>query len=192
MAPQDQNNDPYGFITNPENNRRKINFGNTPKQRMVIVGVLIVLLIVVSIVVISVFNRAANAQKQRLSEIAQTQTEIIRISEIGDKESSNIDTLSMAVNTRLTMESDLQETNSLLAKHGVKLKDSTLKLKENEATDTALERAVINNQFDDEFTSIIEKQLQDYGRLIQDAYENGNSAEKQVLQRNYDDLELLL
>ena len=192
MQPQDSS-DPYGFITNPQSTpKRRINFGNTPRQRIIIVGVGFILLIIIFIVLSSLFSRASNAQKDRLIELAQTQTEIIRIASLADKESSDINTRALAINTKLTLETDLQETNKFLAKRAVKLKNKTLKLKQDEKTDKTLEEAAANNQFDNTFVLLLQDQLDNYRGLVKSAYEEGGRSEKQALRQNYDELALLL
>lgn len=193
MPPQKQD-DPYGFITNPEQSaKRKISFhfGNTPGQRLVIVGVGFLLLIIIFVFLLSVFNRASNAQKDRLISMAQTQTEIARVAELAGRETDDANTRSLAINVQLTLESDLQEINDLLAKRGVKLKQKTLDLGKDEATDKALEEAAANNQFDETFNSILKDQLDKYKTLIKSAYDDGGRLEKQTLQQNYDDVALL-
>ena len=192
MPPQNQN-DPYGFITNPESTpRRRISFGNTSRQRMVIVGVGFVLLIIIFVVLFSVFNRAGNAQKDRLIGLAQAQTEIIRVSELADKQSNDTNTRNLAVNTRMTLQTDLQATTEFLAKRGVKLSGKTLELGQDPRTDEALEEAKANSRFDETFAQLIKDEIEDYRALLKPAYENGSRLEQQSFNQDYQELSLLL
>jgi hypothetical protein len=192
MPPQQNQNDPYEFITNPQQPARRISFGRTPAQRAIIIGVGVLLLIIIALVLSSLFNSASNAQKDRLGELAQTQTELIRVATIADKQSSDIDTRASAITARFAIETDLQETNQMLATRGTELNSKVLSLKENEKTDTLLEEAFANNRFDETFNSILEQQLEDYQSLLQSVYSSGSSGEKEILQQNYEDTSLLL
>jgi hypothetical protein len=193
MSPEQSQDDPYGFITNPDKPaRRQINFGNTPQQRMIIAGAGLVILIMIFIFLFLLFSRASNTQKDNLVKLAQTQTEIVRITEIAEKESGGIDTRSFAVNTRLSLQSDLQETTGFLAGRGVELKGKSLGLVKDENTDKKLEEASANNRFDETFIELLRDQLQDYRVLLQQAYEDGNSSEKQAMSQNYEEIALLL
>jgi flagellar basal body-associated protein FliL len=192
MPPQQNQNDPYEFITSPQQPGRRIGFGQTPAQRAIIVGVGVLVLIIIALVLSSLFSSASNAQKDRLIELAQTQTEIVRVAAIADKQSADIDTRASAVTARFAVETDLQETNQMLEARGTELNSKILSLKENEKTDSLLEEAFANNRFDETFNSVLEQQLEDYQSLVQAAYSSGSSGEKAILQQNYEDISLLL
>lgn len=194
QTPQQNQEDPYGFITNPQKPaKRKLsfNFGNTPQQKAIIVGVGFVLLIIVFMILLSVFNRASNAQKDRLVRMAQAQAEIARVAELANKDARGSDTRALAVNVQLTLESDLQETKELLAKRGIELKDKTIAQNKDESTDKELEQAASDGRFDEVLRSTIEDQLGEYKVLVRSAYNGGGKLDKQVLQQNFDDLALL-
>lgn len=192
MQTQNQQ-DPYEFITNPEkSSQRQINFGNTPQQRMLIIGVGLVFLIIVFIFLFSILNRASNAQKDKLISLAQTQTEIVRVAKIAEDQSDNLDTRAFAVNTKLTLQSDLQDTEQSLAKRGVKLKDKTLALKKDESIDKKLEEAANNNQFDETFVPLVQDKLRQYQSMAKEVYNGAASSEKPIVRQNYEDVVLLL
>lgn len=192
--PPENSQDPYGFITNSEERSsiRQINFGNTPQQRMIIVGAGMIILIIAFFFLFSLFSRSSNAQKDRLINLAQTQAEIIRVAELADDESSSLDTKALAINTKYTLQSDLEETKESLAKRGVEVEDKSLGLKRDESTDKALEEAAINNQFDEKFAETIQEQLEDYRTMVKEVYQGAADSEKQAVKQNYDDIALLL
>jgi hypothetical protein len=192
MPPQNQA-DPYGFITNPESQpKRRISFGNTPRQRIVIVGVGFVLLIIIFLILSNVFNRAGNAQKDRLIGLAQTQAEIIRVAELADKQSTDINTRTLAINTKLTLQTDLQATTEFLAKRGVELGGKTLELGKDPQTDKALDEAKVSSRFDEIFAQQLKDQVEDYRELLKSAYQSGSRLEKQSFNQDYQELSLLL
>jgi hypothetical protein len=193
QTPRQNQNDPYEFITSPQKQSKfRLNFGNTKGQRIIIVAVSFVLLIIIFFILSSILNSSSNAQKERLISLAQTQTEIIRVSELADKQSSDIDTRASAIITKMTVETDLQETNLALERKGTELNSKALSLKENEGTDKELEDAFANNMFDEEFNTIIRQQLEDYQTLIQVAHASSSGTEKQNLAQSFDEIGLLL
>ncbi len=192
MPPQNSSSDPYEFITNPSTQpKRTINFGNSPLQRAIILGVGLLLLLIVFFVLLSVFNRAGNAQKDRLLDLAQTQAEIIRISGLADGQPVGITTRTLAINTKLAVQTDLNSTTDILAKRGVEVDVKDLDQKRNEQTDNTLEEAKATGRFEETFAELLRDQLEDCQRLLKDA-QSGGQLEKQTFSQDYQELSLLL
>lgn len=134
-------------------------------------------------VIASLLGNAGKAQQQRLLEATQAQTEIIRITELGEDKASDLSVRSLAIITRLSLATQQQDTKNALMKRGLKEKTITrsLGLSKNEKTDATLEEAAANNRFDDTFLKILNKQLADYKRLLQNAGGGANQNELQSL-----------
>ena len=152
--------------------------------RMVIIAGGLVILIILFVVIFSLLSHAGSAQKQRLLETAQAQTELIRIATIGKDKASDLGVRSLAATTSLSVASEQQDVINALAKRGVKGNSLTKQLgtSKNTKTDTALDEAVANNRFDDTFLELINKQLNDYKRLLQSSSSGATVSEQKSLQ----------
>lgn len=186
MPPGQQNQ--YDFIMSNAPQKRGPAFGNSPRARIAIVAGGLILLIIIAMVVMSFFSQGDKVQTQRLIEVAQAQNEIIRVSSLGKEKARDINTRSLAANARLSVESSQVEVKAALGKRGVKSKslNKTLAASKNTKTDDALNEASQNNRFDDTFTLVMQKQLEDYRKLLMGAYDSGTATEKKVLKTSFD------
>lgn len=182
MPPQQQNQ--YDFITNsPKQPRRQINFGKSPRQRIVIVAVGVVFLIIAATMLNSFLNRGSKAHAERLTEVVQAQNEIIRVSALAVKDAKSDKTKNYALNTKVSVQSSQNDVKALLAKRGIKAKGLTKKLaaSKNTKNDQTLKDGGLNNRYDETYTALTNKQLADYQKLVTAAYASSNPAEKTAL-----------
>lgn len=194
MPPEQNQNqpNPYDFITSPVQAPTG-GFGSfNKKQRILLVVIASVVIIIIFVVVSSFLGKAGQAQNQKLAELAQTQTEIVRIASIGFSKSKNLETKSLAINTQLSVESSKQDTRNALKKRGVKIKDKTLAAGKNTKTDALLQEATINNRFDQTFTEIIQTMLASYQRQAKSVYESSNPGEQKIFKPSINGVSLLL
>lgn len=179
--------DPFGFITNnPQKPKRS--FGPSGMAgRIAVIAAILVVLIIMAIVVSALLSRGDKAQTQRLIEISQRQTEIIRITTQADKNAKSLSTRSYALTTRVSLESSQKNVNQLLAKRGVKEKALSKQLTagKNTKTDAALSEAQKNNRFDETFTEIMGAELTNYQKLLNGAADGAKKSEKDVLQKSF-------
>jgi hypothetical protein len=194
LMPPNQPN-PYDFIMN--NNqppKRGFTFGNTMGARIAVVAFLVILLIIIVFIANSFIGKNDKAQTVRLTEVAQAQSEIIRVSTLADKDAKTTATRNFAMNTRLSVQTSQQEIRGPLSKHGVNSKslNKQLTASKNSKTDTALVEASKNNRYDETFTTIMNKQLADYQTLLKAAHDNGTASEKKVLQAAFDNVRVLI
>ena len=179
----------YDFIMNPSHPpKRRFDFHNNLKARIAVVAVLLILGVIVATVVSSFLNKDAQAQAQRLTEVAQAQSEIIRVSALPKDKAKKEDTRNFALNAKLSVESSQQEIRKVLAKRGVNEKtlNKQLSASKNAKTDAALDEATKNNRFDETFMAIMNQQLKDYQKLLNGAFASGNSSEKKVIAASYE------
>lgn len=184
----------YDFILNPQKPSKQPLFsGKSMLQRILIIGGLFFILIILVAIVIALFGRGSNVQKERLIEIAQTQTEIIRITAIASDKSRDVTTRTLAATTRLTTESDKLETISALTARGVKdTKKIPLDLGKNTRSDELLDEAIANNRFDETYKQILTSQLESYYRLLQQAKSSvGTVTERELLETASGSVELI-
>ena len=189
MPPNQQNQ--YDFIMNSNQKpKRGFNFGNTKTARIAVIAGGIILLIIVAVIVNTILSGGSKAQTQRLTEIAQSQSEIIRVSALADKQAKDIATRNFAVNTKLSIQSSQQDTKKLLANRGVKDKglNKVLGASKNSKTDAALAEATKNNRFDETYNVLMTKQLSNYQQLLKSTFAASTPNEKKVLTAAFDNV----
>ena len=187
MPPSQQNQ--YDFIlSNNSKPRRSFSFGNSPGARIAIVVGGLILFIIAATIINSFLSRDAKAHNQRLTEIAQTQSEIVRVSALAAKDGKSQGTRNYALNTKLSVQSSQQELRKALNRRGVKDKSINKKLADSKNTknDETLKEGGLNNRYDETFTALVNKQLADYQKLIQAAYQSSNTSEKKVLTASFE------
>jgi type II secretory pathway pseudopilin PulG len=185
MPPNTNQQNPYDFILSGGNQapKRSFNIGKSMPVRIALIVGLLIIVILLFVVISSFLSSAGNAQKQRLIETAQAQTELIRVMELGEDKASDLGVRSLAVTTRMSIASDQQDIKSALVKRGYKEKSlsKVLGASKNPKTDAALEEAAANNRFDETFLEILAKQLADYKRLVQNSNSDANGTEQRTL-----------
>lgn len=188
--------DPYAFIMNNQPQKKGgFNFnGAGMGARIALVAGLLIMLIIIYMVASSFLNKSSNDQTQRLLEVTQAQSELIRVSRIAEDDAVDLKTRTLAYNTRLSTESSQRQVKALLAKRGKSEKSVNKKLgaTKNAKTDAALEEAKKNNRFDETFTTIINGQLVAYQKLLKSAHDAGSANEKTVLATSFESTKYLV
>jgi hypothetical protein len=171
MPPQQPNQ--YEFIMgNTAKPGKGLPLGNNKLARALVVVVIVIIVGIIAAVANSFLTKDSQAQTQRLLEIAQTQSELIRVSSIAKNKARDLDTRNFALNTQLTVQTSQQQVIKALNGRGVKSKglNKQLGAKKNPKTDAALDEATKNNRFDATYIAILNKQIADYQKLLQGAY----------------------
>lgn len=186
----------YDFIINPDKPPKKPSFSfgsglSGTMKRTLLFGTIFIIAITIFFVGLSFFNKASNAQSDRLTEIIKAQTEIIRVAQtaaekIGDKQLYN-----KALNVRLTTTSAQQETLEALDKRGKKLSEKELVKSLDTNNDTLLVEAEQNDRFDQTYKELLDKQLSDYQQLLRAAYDSGSKSEKLTLESAFNQVDLI-
>lgn len=143
--------------------------GNSMKSRIILVVIGAFILIMGAIGVNAIVNSGPD-NKQQLLELAQQQTELIRVAEIGVKNSSGLQAKNLAITTELTLTTERNTLVAALKTQKVKVNDKTLKAKADSKTDRALTTAQQNNRFDEEFLKTIQEDLKEYQQNMKAAY----------------------
>lgn len=193
MPPQQQNQ--YDFIMAPNSKPAGFSFmGNNKGARIAVVALLVIIIFVLGAVVNSFLNKGDQAQTQRLVEITQAQTEIIRVSSLAKTKATDINTRNYALNAQLSVESSQIQVKKVLAARGVKDKSLSKQLaaSKNPKTDAALDEATKNSRFDETFITILNKQLTDYQKLLQAAYVGSTPTERTALNASFDNAGILI
>ncbi len=185
----------YAFITNPAPKPKKSlipGSGSSTIQRIVIVvaGVLILITIVLLLWGL-VFNN--NSDKEDLTALAQTQSELIHLSATGQKLANGTDTKEFSASLDLVMTTDRQAVLDALAKNGTKLKTSKLDTTIDKSLDEQLKTADGNGDFDGAYNKLVQQLLTSYQTKIVQTYKETNSkSAKAALTTANDNASLLL
>ena len=170
--------DPVPFSERFRQNRRAV---------FVLSGILIGIITVI-IIVFSVVNARANAiQKDRLTDIASMQTEIIRISGMGKDKLTSVENKERADAINASVRSALDETKELLKARNVEMGEEQLAERFNPAFEKDVESANKFGNYDRAFNKAMDGLILEYQRSLLAAAEAGNKDEKSVLTDNYDD-----
>lgn len=196
MQPEQQYNNPYEFITSPQQPQRrqlvKLPGGSFGMRIGLILGGGVVLVIVLAIIA-SLFSSGGNTQY--VAAVAADQTELARVATLATQASgvSQQTTSNFAQTCSLSMTSAQQQLLNFLSSHGTKLSSGKLALKANPATDQALTNAAAASDYDQTFLNIMQTELKGYGSDLQKAFANTqSSAERQLLSNDYQGEQLLL
>lgn len=178
---QSGGNNPYDFLYQ-QPPKKSFFGGGDQKQRILIVaggGVALLLLVVM---LFSVLFGGSNNGDQLL-RVAQKQSELIRISDIAVQKSRTSTAKNLAITTSMSITS---EQKSLTQVMSPKPKPQQLALGKNAQTDILLTEAEQNNRFDEVYVTEIEKQLEEYQKLVKVAYDGASSKRvRDVLEAEY-------
>jgi hypothetical protein len=185
---------PYDFIINGHQKKKRsfLPSNNSPKDKMLFMVAGIGIVLAVLALVIMVFFSGGGASAG-LTTVAQKQTEVIRISNVGSQKARSTKTVALAENTLVTTTTAQQETIAYIKKKGKAPTTKTLALGANKQSDIKLATAERAGQYDEVFTSIIKADLNSYQQELASAYKASNSkTEKALLQKQYNQVVVLL
>ncbi len=151
-----------------------------------IVGGGAAILLIIGVIVFSLIFSGGKGQTELLTELAQQQTEIIRIADIGADKGRSSETRALAYTIKLTVTSDSTSTLASLKKSGRTLSPKDLSLKKDSKTDQLLASADKGNTFDETFVKKINSMLETYQKSVKTAFDSSTkTAEKQLLNNQY-------
>jgi hypothetical protein len=190
---QNQNNNPYDFITNtPKQHRSIMPSPNSTQSRVILVGGLFLGLIIAGMVFSSLLNKSKNSSKERLLSIISSQTELIRLSSPGVNRPKNQQTRNFMATMQLATSSDQQVLAKVIAKNGIKEPLKSAPKISNKTIDDKLDIAAKNNRFDEEYKAQLATQLGDYRSKLKTAFAAASGkAEKEALNTAFNNASLL-
>jgi hypothetical protein len=185
---------PYEFITNPGTPKKQGLFSGGPKkQRILVVAVLGLVLLMVGIIVAAVISSSGNGNKQDYLALLQQQSELIRVSEIGEKTAHDSKARNLALTAKLSLTSTQGTLTSLAKKAGAQTDAKSIALGKDSSIDTKLADAEQTNSFDDEFIKTIQDLLDKYSQTLKKLYDEATSSSaKSTLQQAYNNAQQLI
>lgn len=186
---QDQN--AYDFLN--EGPRKTNQAPGSRKKRLMVAGLAGLGLIIIIWMVFSLIFSGSERATELLVRVAQRQTEIIRISDIGESNARSETAAALAANTKLTLQSSQLNIDRILSSRERTLSRDEQRALEDQDIDAELETALRAGNFDRVFVSILREHLELYQQELDDAHEALNSEnDKQILEDAYQSTVILL
>jgi hypothetical protein len=166
----------YDFILNPEKPAGKSKLpitmpgpGSSMMHRLLFVlGGAVVLLIVLIVGASLLFGGSGSATD--LTNLAATQTEIIREISLADQNAKSPDTKAYAASANVVVESDQAALLAAAKTAKIKINSKLLGSKKDATAVTTLQNATANGEFDQIFTQLITRKLTAYSQEMSALY----------------------
>jgi hypothetical protein len=201
MDPQQYPNgqNPYDFILNPPKAPKpsplaKLPGGSNPfvlKIAVMVAGA-IVLMIILGIIS-SLLSSGSKANATALTDIAQTQAELIRVSDQGINNSTQQSVKNLAITTKYTAKTQQNQLVNYMATQGIKVNAKQLTLKRNAQTDQKFTVAQQTSTFDTVFAKEMQTELQNYAATLKQLFSAATGEnERNILSTDYTQAQLLI
>lgn len=187
---------PYKFITNPAQQQKpKLSLpGGKNDKLMRVVVILVGIVILISLIMFGMNLLGSSKQKNinQLVTVAQKQTELIRVTEIGIKKAKTKEAKDLAMTTKLTLISQQSVLSDAVKKAGSKLDSKVLVLGKDSKTDQLLTQAEQSNNFDKVFLEKLKSELTEYAQSVKNAYDTTTSTKtKEALEIQFNNAVIL-
>jgi hypothetical protein len=160
--------------------------GLNKKMRIAIVAALAIVLILGGLIINTLLSSAGKENTQTLLTIAERQTELMRVADLGIVGARSNTVQNLAVTTKLSIQSDQNAMLSVLKSNKIKTDPKKLTGRKDVKTDKALTQAEQANSFDETFTKILQTQLAEYKKDLKQAYDAATKPKtKQALSLQY-------
>ncbi len=171
----------YEFIMNPtQPGRPKFSGSGSTVKRVAIAGGGLVILLIAFAIVSSLF-KGSGFNVVPFTAVAQDQTELARVAVIGTTKVTSQAMSNFAYNTKYSMATSTYQLVTYLDTNKKKLDAKEILLKHSTLTDTELTSALANGNFDEEFASIMQKDLATYSNDLKAAYATNPGPKGQAL-----------
>jgi len=166
----------YDFILNPEKPVGKSKLpiplpgpGSSMAQRLLfVIGGAFVLILILAVGASLLFGGSNSSTD--ITDLAATQTEIIRVVGLSDQAAKSPDTRAFAASTNAVVESDLAALETAAKGAGIKVNPKLLLSKKDPKVDAALQSATENGRFDEAFTEVLTTKLTAYSKEMSGIY----------------------
>jgi hypothetical protein len=186
----------YDFILNPQKapKPKKVGLGGNSNLALTI-GFIVggAVLIMTVLAVLLSFLGGNGGRTTDFVSLAQTQTELIRVSDQGARTAVRQATKNLSVTIQYSLSTQRQQTINYLMRNGTTVGEKDLTLKRNATTDQQLVSAKSTSTFDLVFAQIIQDNLTAYANSLKQVHGlTTNQFEKQLLSTYYEQTQLLI
>lgn len=187
--PQQQLPNQYDFLNQSPQRKSTFLGGGGPKNKTLVSVIFVAVVLLVVGIAISVFNSLGKKDYTPYLTLAKTQTELIRITDLGQKNAKQAETRQYAATIFSNITTEKTATVTTLGKF-IKLEEKILIAAEDEDNDKALESAQQSNRYDEKLTEIINGLLVAYQKQIKQASPLATTKQEkslfETLQKNFD------
>lgn len=184
----------YDFILDTQHKPKKSlvpRDGSFKSRLLLLVGGAIA--VIIAIIAVSSLLGGGENNTQLLTKLAAEQTEIIRITDLGLRGSTNQDTQIYVQTVKSSVTTDLTRVVGYLAANKIKLKPIELNSQLNKDVDDELTSATASNQFDEVIIATLKARLNTYSGHLSELYKLTSSVKsKMILNEGYKSTALLL
>lgn len=154
-----------------------------PKKRTIISVLFVSFILLLVAIGFAVFSSLTSKSSSGLVDVAAYQTELLRISTLGLKESTQPSVRAKAITLQSFMQSDLSNTTAYIVSNGGKFEKEQTTLKLNPAVDKDLDSAALRNVYDEVLLEIFDSTSSAYKASLQQALNSASGIrEKAVLE----------
>lgn len=165
-------------------------WSSLPKPVVFIAG--LSLLLIIGILLFSlVSGNRVNVSDQLVDVMARAQ-EISRVSDLAVTQASSSDTISLAKTTSSTLNSQKQQISKYLSTHNIKINAKQLAGWLDKSTDTKLETAAQNNNFDQTYLAYLKSNLTSYNSTLNSVYQKSSKTLQPILKDDFTSTQQLL
>ncbi|HTE57456.1 MAG TPA: hypothetical protein VK694_01840 [Verrucomicrobiae bacterium] len=189
-----QQQNQYDFIMgSPNGPKPKFSIKSGSSNKMFIYAIIGLAVLLVPFIIYMVLFAGAPDNKEQLVKVVQQQTELIRVAEVGLKQSRDDNAKNLARTTSLSITSDLSSLKSTLNSQKVKTPSKLLNGGKNAKTDQLFTNAQQNNRFDEVFLKELQDELVAYQKSVKSTYDlTTNTKLKATLSTQYKNASLLI
>ncbi len=186
----------YDFIINPAKpGRRSLFAGNSLQQRLLLVGLGLLVLIIIATVIINLLSSTSDYGPSFIA-VAQEQQELIHLANqatASTQSKVSADNANLAATLQLAVTSGQSNLTSYLKRNHHKVTSQQLSARISAATDQQLAAAATAGTYDDTFKSVILAQLGQYQQALKLAYLKAQGpVGRKLLNDDYNQAQLLL
>ena len=185
-----QNN--FDFILNPAAPPKKSPFnfggGSLPGKVIAILGGVFLLVIILAVVV---NMSGGGTNKAGLLAIAQDQTELLRLIEVGDTDVKSQALQNFNATAAPSITSDQSAFLTYMGNNDLKVNSKDLALGYDSAVDTQLNNALSAGTFETAYKDVMDKKLAEYQAALTAAYKTAGPKGKAVLEAQFNNAKLL-
>lgn len=195
MQPQTHqpSNPQYDFILK-DNQQPKKGLGlprlNLPKP--VAIGLAVLMGLIVIVLASSLLFGNKGSKYQSLTDLANQEQEIIRVTALAQPQLSDPATQALAATTEASVSSDQAQIIKYLKAHKVKVDTKKLTKYLNKATDSQFQTASQNNTSDKVFIFYLKSNLASYKAKLSSSYQSVPASAKSILSSAYTNASTLL
>lgn len=186
---------PYDFILSgaPKPKLSLVPKGGSQKQRIILVASGAIIILIIFVIVFSLIANSGDSGIKSLVSVAQTQTEIVRVSTAGTSQVRDPSILNFTENVSLGLTSSQIQTINYLTKHQKKISSKELALGQSASTNKKLSTAQETGNYDNTMLTTLQQELTAYQAQVIAAYKSTDvNSQKVLLQQLYTQVTNLL